>query len=366
MIGQQQRGLGGLLAGLCFSGLVVIGPAAILSSRTVVTAQPAPPSALPITDDRVLERTLVGADAELARHRQRQALVLLRRAVVRAPTDARAPLRLAELLLPAELPERADAALLATAAEVGTALEAAASAPGVELATLRRLQRYAAWARAVSGDRAGAVDLLATRCGRLDEDAAQLLRKLAAESARAAQLADAVTALTHATRCAATLIATLAELGAVQLARGRTTQAIDTFREVVRRLPGDEDALRDLAGALLADGQSRDALALYGAVTSRCPTQSRCQLDLARAALEAREPARSVSAAREALRLDTRDPAPALVLAAAELALNRRVEAAEAYREALRRHPGDLRATEGLRALDPRRLVPPADAGAPP
>jgi len=365
MIGHEQRGLRGLLTAVCLGGLVVIGPVAILSSRTVVAAQPAPPAVSPGSDDRVLERMLARADLEFGRRRQRQALVLLRRAVVRAPTDARAPLRLAELLLPAELPERPDAALLARAAEVRTAVEAAANAPGVELTTQRRLQRHAAWARAVGGDRAGAVDLLATRCGRLDEDAAQLLRKLAAESARATLLADAESALTHATRCAATLIAPLAELGAVQLARGRTTQAIDTFREVVRRLPGDADALRDLAGALLADGQSRDALALYGAVTSLCPTQSRCQLDLARAALEAREPARSVSAAREALRLDARDPAPALVLAAAQLALNRRVEAAEAYRDALRRHPGDLRATEGLRALDPQALAPPADAGAP-
>jgi cytochrome c-type biogenesis protein CcmH/NrfG len=67
--------------------------------------------------------------------------------------------------------------------------------------------------------------------------------------------------------------------------------------------------------------------------------------------------------------LDARDPAPALVLAAAQLALNRRVEAAEAYREALRRQPGNLRATEGLRALEAQPVAQPValpdDAGAP-
>jgi tetratricopeptide (TPR) repeat protein len=347
-----QRGSRGAFVALCGGALAwalgVMGPAAILSSRAVVEAQASPPA----TDDRILERTLARAESELARGRTRQGLALLRRAVLRAPTDARAPLRLAGLLLPAELPERADTVTVASAEEVRSACEGAASATGIDVTTKQRLERLAAWARAVGGDRAGAIDALASRCGRLDEDAALLLRKLAAELARAEQLLEAETALLHATRCAAQLIAPLSELGAVRLARGRTTEAIETFREVVRRLPGDADALRDLAGALLADGQARDALALYAAVTSTCPTRARCQLDLARAALEAQEPLRAVTAAREALRLDGRDPAPALLLAAAQLATNQRAQAAEAYREALRRHPGDVRATEGLRALD--------------
>lgn len=337
-----------LCGGVLLWAATVIGPVTILSSRTVVQAQPLPP----VTDDRVLERTLARAEQELARRRMRQGLALLRRAVLRAPGDARAPLRLAALLLPVELPESADAAQVANAVEVRTALEGSATAPGLDIPTKRRLERTAAWARAVAGDREGAVDSLASRCGRLDDDSALLLRKLAAELARGGRLAEAETALGHASRCAAQLVAPLSDLGAVRLARGRTAEAIETFRDVVRRLPGDADALRDLAGALLADGQTRDALALYSAVAATCPTQARCQLDLARAALEGREPARSVAAAREAMRLDLRDPAPALVLAAALLATDARPQAAEAYREALRRHPGDVRATEGLRALE--------------
>lgn len=350
-----------LVAGVWACGPTVIGLTAALSSRAVVQAQDAP-----VTDDRALERTLVNAEREFARHRTRQALVLLRRAVQRAPSDARAPLRLAALLLPSELSERPDAASVASATEVRSAAEGAAAAPGLDLPTRQRLERVSAWARAVGGDRAGAVEALATRCGRLDDDSALLLRKLAAEFARQGQLADAEAALTHSMRCGADVLSPLSELGAVRLARGRTAEAIETFREVVRRRPGDAEAQRDLAGALLADGRAHEALTLFAAVTATCPRQARCQLDLARAALEAGEAARASTAAREALSLDAHDPAPALVLAAALLATNQPTQAAEAYREALRRRPDDVRATEGLRALVPSTLGAGPDAGVSP
>ncbi len=351
MRGRSGRGTGrpgiAQIAALSLGVAAVIGPCGALSSRAV---------AQPRTTDvaaPALERALTRAERDLARGRLSMGIAGLWRAARRAPLDARAPLRLAALLLPGTLGQEPDDGIREAAAAVRAALETAADAPGIEPSMQQQLRLRAAFAQAVAGDPAGAVTSIATRCGRLDAASGDALRVLAAAAVQHDRLADAEGVLDHALRCAGPRDALLADRGAVRLARGRTVEAVDDFREVVRRRPGDVDALRDLAGALLAGGRTSEALTLHGGLAARAPDDARAHLDLARAALEARDLPRAIEAARTALRLDVRDAEPALLLAAAHLAAGARGAAIEAFREALRRRPDEPRAVEGLRALAP-------------
>jgi tetratricopeptide (TPR) repeat protein len=307
--------------------------------------------------DRVLERWLTRAERDHAAGRTASALATWWRATERAPHDPRAPLRLAALLLPASLAAADDDATRMTAERLRDALETAAAVPALDPATQRTLLLRAAFALAVAGDEAGS---------------AAMLRALAGSAVRRGRLAAAEGALDAALRCAGPGDALHAERGAVRLARGRTAEAIDDFREVVRLRPGDPAALRDLAGSLLAAGRSRDALTLYEGLAARAPEDASARLDVARAALQGRALPRAVAAARDAMRLAPRDAEPALVLAAAHLAARDRSAAHAAYEEAQQRNPNDRRAREGLRALAPERdergaqaplAAPPSDAG---
>jgi tetratricopeptide (TPR) repeat protein len=355
------------LAVLALCAAPDIGRAPSLSSRAA--AQDASARA-PV--DRVLERWLTRAERDHAAGRTASALATWWRATERAPHDPRAPLRLAALLLPASLAAADDDATRMTAERLRDALETAAAVPALDPATQRTLLLRAAFALAVAGDEAGSVTVLATRCGRLDTDSAAMLRALAGSAVRRGRLAAAEGALDAALRCAGPGDALHAERGAVRLARGRTAEAIDDFREVVRLRPGDPAALRDLAGSLLAAGRSRDALTLYEGLAARAPEDASARLDVARAALQGRALPRAVAAARDAMRLAPRDAEPALVLAAAHLAARDRSAAHAAYEEAQQRNPNDRRAREGLRALAPERdergaqaplAAPPSDAG---
>jgi len=348
-----------VLAALALCAAADIGRVPWLSRRAAAQESPA---TAPV--DRVLERWLARAERDVERGRTAAAISAWESAAQRAPQDPRAPLRLADVLLPPTLDDSSDDASRTSAGAVRVALETAAAAPALDHATQRALLLRAAFAQAVSGDHEGAVTALATRCGRLDAESASMLRLLAAAAIRRAELAAAEGALDHALRCAGPGEALHGDRGAVRLARGRTAEAIDDFREVVRLRPGDGDALRDLAGALLAAGRTRDALTLYEGLAARTPDDAAARLDVARAALQGRELPRAVAASREAMRLAPRDAEPALVLAAALLAQGDRTAAMRAYEEALRRNPDDRRAREGLRALAPERV--PADAPPPP
>lgn len=344
-----------ILAALALCAAPDIGRRPWLSSQAAAQDPPASVSA-----DRTLERWLTKAERDHAAGRTGTALATWWRATQRAPRDPRAPLRLAERLLPETLETPCDDANRADAARLRTLLETVAEAPAIEPTVRQLLMLRAAFAQAVAGDETGAVTALATRCGRLDAASASLLRALAASAVRRSRLAAAEAALDDALRCAGPGDALYADRGAVRLARGRTAEAIDDFREVVRLRPGDRDALRDLAGALLAAGRTRDALTLYDDLAAGTPDDASLRLDAARAALQSRALPRAIESALIAARLAPRDAEPALVVAAAYLALGDRAAAILAYEDALRRNSSETRAFEGLRALAPERSTPAA------
>lgn len=205
---------------------------------------------------------------------------------------------------------------------------------------------------AVGGDFAGAVDLLTRACGRLDARSSRVLRalaRIAIEDSRL-QLADA--ALDGARQCDSASVDPLWELAIVRLARGRPDEAVTFMREVVQRQPGNADALLDLAGALLAAGETASAVHLYADLANRCQDAVQCELNWARAALEARAFDVGIAAAERAqARTSERDPEPSLVLGSIHVARGATRDAEAAFREALRRAPGNPRAAEALRGL---------------
>ena len=317
---------------------------------TAAAAQGGSGRALP---ERTLNAWIARADALVQRGRTRAGVRLLRRAAERVPEDARAPLRLYRLWVPTS----AEASLITPSealrrdvAEARRLLEHIQVESGPDAP---RVPLLIAWATAVAGDHREAIDAATLAAGRLDLEAARLLRRLSALAVLRRDLIAAEQALTAARRADPVEVALVTDQATIALARGRTERAVALYREALARSPESVSILRDLAGALLAAGRAREAVAMLASVTSTCPDgeMGRCQLDLARASLEAQQLRRAERAARSALTSGTPgDPEPALVLAAILAAAGRPDEARDAYREALRRDPQNLRAREGLRA----------------
>lgn len=319
--------------------------------------------------DPRLERLLTRADALAARERTVAAIRLYRLAAERVPEDPRAPIALAEALLPAS-PEAAEAIapgedLRRAAADVRERLSVVVIPGDTTVPEFRartaQVRRIGPWALALTGDHRGAIEGAALAAGRLDDIAASILRRLGALAIRRHDLVAADHALTAARRADPVDVGLVTDLAAIRLARGHATEAVGLLQEARRRRPADSAIVQDLAGALLAAGRAEDALAIFAAVAGEHPNDSRAHLDLARAALEAGHPERGIQAARRALRAaEERDPEPALVLATAHLAAGDSAGARRAFEEALRRAPDDPRARRGLSALEvPRRVAAP-------
>lgn len=333
------------------SGLVVLGCALLLSSLTPSFAEAQPPG-------RVLARWIARADALVAAGHEARAAPILRRAARRAPEDARAPLRLAGLLVPADPSRVADpsAALRRAAEEARAALDRVVA---VDDATRADLARARAWTIAASGDHREAAEIAGGAMGRLDAASARALRDIAAVAVHRRDLEAASRAIELAERAAPEDVSLASDRAAIELARGRPDRAIPLVRRVLERRPDDLRARRDLAGALLASGAPESALRILSAIAAQHDTdatdpreRARCHLDVARAALEAGDAARAERAARAALRhAPETDPSPARLLALALVAQSRRPEAADAFREALRRDPTDSRSREGLTGI---------------
>ena len=104
--------------------------------------------------------------------------------------------------------------------------------------------------------------------------------------------------------------------------------------------------------ALPKDGaMTAEALSLFLVVASRLSEDASAQRDLARIAAEAGELDRAREAARRATELDPSDVENWLLDGAICARAGDREQAVAAYREALSRRPGDVRATAALQAL---------------
>ncbi|WP_169791507.1 tetratricopeptide repeat protein [Sandaracinus amylolyticus] len=302
-----------------------------------------------------VDALLAQAERAAAAGRAPRALAPLRRAIATAPSDARAPLRLAELLLPDRVDARAaapTAAMQRDAAEARRVLETWLATDPQDPAVRRRASAMRWWAAAIAEEHGAAIDGVTREAGLQDDAAASALRRLAALAIVRDDLGGARRALEAARRAMPQDTDVLAELATVALAQGRASEAVTLFEAVVARRPGDLEALRDVAGARLAAGDAASAARTLESVARQLPTSGEVRLELARARLEAGDREGGITAAREALALAADDDAePAIVLGQALAAAGRDDEARRALEDALRRRPGSPRATEALRAL---------------
>lgn len=339
-------------------GLLVMTLVSGLSTARVAGAQ---------RESRAVDRLLSRADAAAARGRGASARRLRLRALDRSdPEDGRAALALAAALPTAPAaPLSSGEADRAHAARVAEALDAFVSTLPRSAArgeTGREADRARAWARALAGNLDAAIEQAAGAAGLQDRQSAALLRRLATTAALTDRLHAARRALEAAHRAWPQDNDILSELGAVTLALGAPQLAVEHYQRILGRRPDDLETRRDLAGALVAAGQADAAAALLADALARHDDVD-LRLELAHAALEAGDAALAERASRDAIeRLPEDDGRGHSVLGAALAARQRRGEARVAFREALRRDDDDLRARQGLAALDRPTDAPAASA----
>jgi tetratricopeptide (TPR) repeat protein len=271
------------------------------------------------------------------------------RAIAVAPRDGRAPIRLAEVLPEDSAAVAEPSALVrARAQEAERAFDAYFEAGGDDV----RARRLSAWAAAVGGDHARAIEAAAGLAGLSDVESATLLSRLAALAVRRRDLRAARRALEAANRALPQDNDVLSDLGAVELALGDPDRAAEHFARILGRRPEDLSARRDLAGALVAAGRANEAVALLAQAVERHANEPELRLELAYAALEAGQAQLAERAARAAIAALGADDGRGYAALGSALALqHRRAPAERAFREALRRDPNDARARQSLDAL---------------
>jgi Flp pilus assembly protein TadD len=318
-------------------------------------------SSQPAGADPVLARWLARAETLHERGRDRPAILVLRRAVARAPTDPRPVLALGAITLPSdpgapaavEPPPRIRTLAQEIHDHLGDVVVDGDPTDPRYREISAKVRGLGPWTIALTGDHRSAIEGAALAAGRMDRVAAEILQGLGALAIRRHDLIAADEALVAAGRADPTDVELLTDLAAVRLARGKGDDAVRLLLDANRRRPDDLAIQRDLAGAFLAAGRASDGVALFAAIAGEHPEDVRARLDLARAALEAGDAARAAREARAAVdRAPSRDPEPLLVLAAAMIAAGDYEAAREAFRAALRRDPDDVRATRGLASLD--------------
>lgn len=141
--------------------------------------------------------------------------------------------------------------------------------------------------------------------------------------------------------------------GALDLAEGRWQEAVESYREALRRAPDHAGARANLGVALARSGDRRAALQAFQEATERAPGTGAGWNGLGAMRLATGDAAGAVEPLQQAMTLLPDDPNPALNLGLAFMRLRRWDAAATAFREALRRDPGNETALRHLMTLQP-------------
>lgn len=141
--------------------------------------------------------------------------------------------------------------------------------------------------------------------------------------------------------------------GDLDLRESRWTQAIESFREALQRNPAHAGARTNLGVALARTGDRAGAMRAFHEATERAPNTGAAWNGLGAMRLAAGDAAGAVGPLQQASALLPEDPNPALNLGLALLRLQRWNDAANAFRETLRRDPTNERAAEHLAMLQP-------------
>ncbi|MBO6938686.1 MAG: hypothetical protein JJ863_27205 [Deltaproteobacteria bacterium] len=306
------------------------------------------------TDPRV-DRWLERARQLLERGRERPATALLERVLDRTPSDPRLPATIAEGL-PTDAASAAALSDEECAARAEWTLGLLGRVEPADTEANRERARLEGWARAVGGEHDAALALVSEAAGVHDEATAKMLRRLAALFVRRDQLGQARRALMLAIRAWSRDPELVADLAAVELARGMAEDAVRLLRSELAHRPEHRLLREDFAGALLAAGRRAEAIRVWRALAdevSEPGDERRMRRAAARAALADERWETARVEARRALGVDGTDGEARLLLGLALIGLER----PEPARLALERAGAalgadDLRVQRALAALE--------------
>lgn len=309
-----------------------------------------------------VERWLERAETLRSRGRTRAAESLIERALERDPSAPRLPSAIGRSLPPIA------AAVWAVPREemlsrTGWVLEQLGRLERSDPERLRARDRLRAWAIAIVGERQEeALALLSESVGVHDEQGARELRRMAALFVHREHLALARRALVFALRAWSRDPELVADLAAVELARGLPAEAIRLLRGELVHRPDHRLLREDLAGALLAAGLRAEAIRLWRGLAqeaSEGAVERRLRRAAGRAAIADGRYETARVEARRALGVDPEDGEARLLLGLALVGLERPEPARLALRRArLLLGDDDLRAKRALTALEPAESPP--------
>lgn len=141
--------------------------------------------------------------------------------------------------------------------------------------------------------------------------------------------------------------------GDLDLASGNVDGAVDSFRQALARDENHASARTNLGIALARLGRRDEARRTFEEATRRAPHQGEAWNGLGAMRLQAGDADAAIGPLQQAAALLPDDPNPSLNLGRAYENLERFDEAARAFREALRRAPGNHVAMEHLMRLVP-------------
>lgn len=141
--------------------------------------------------------------------------------------------------------------------------------------------------------------------------------------------------------------------GAIDLQEAKWADAIESFREAIRRAPNHAGARANLGVALAQSGDRRGALHAFQEATELAPGTGAGWNGLGAMRLALGDAENAVGPLQQAMTLLPDDPNPSLNLGLALVRLQRWNDAAAAFRETLRRSPGNEVAITHLMTLQP-------------
>ncbi len=164
----------------------------------------------------------------------------------------------------------------------------------------------------------------------------------------------AVTDLTQVTRREPGNAAAWLHLGAAQLARGATAEAIGSLETADRLNPDDIETLHTLGQAYLTQSRALFAQSknLYERILEKAPNSPRTHQILAEAFLSQEQPERAIQSYRRAIELKPDDPGLHAALGETFFQLGKNGEAREQLERALALQPGRAKASFELAVID--------------
>ena len=197
--------------------------------------------------------------------------------------------------------------------------------------------------------------LMQNRAEDLSPEAARLLEK-AGKAISRNELDAAEVALIGVLAMAPECVEAKRLLGIGQLMRGEYGEAAALLRELIEQKPDDALVHMNLGSALYAKGEVEDAMASLQKACDLAPDFASAWFNLGKVFRMQGRTAGAITALHRALDIDPDHASARIILAEAQLDLGMLGPAANSFREAVRRNPGQVDAWLGLYNLKTERF----------